>query len=74
MTDNQWSEVEALVRYMVGQPAAAERMMPHLRQTVERMPRRCWPWDRHQVTSFVFGFSATAVAGALLAVMMGWAQ
>jgi len=74
MTDAQWNEIEAMVKYMINQPAAAERMLPHMRRIIERMPRRCWPWDRHQITGFLFGFSATAVAGALVAVMMGWTQ
>ncbi len=46
MTELQWSEIEATIKYMIGRPADVERMLPHLRRIVERMPKRCswWGW------------------------------
>jgi len=43
MTDTQWEEIEAMVKYMVDNPGSVDRMMPHLRRAVEQMPRR-WNW------------------------------
>ena len=44
MRDSQWGEIEAIVKYMCSRaqedPAEVERLMPHLRRVVEKMPRR----------------------------------
>ena len=44
MRDSQWREIEAIVKHIVSRaqedPTEVERLMPHLRRVVERMPTR----------------------------------